>query len=324
MRLGMTAVYFTEGFYMGTEERTSVIRQMAYRYNQLYLTPEKGISGTAVYSDIVRFGKVPAELSERISSESLTGFRGNENDRLFSEVTPAGRVDVVYLHEREDFERFLQIMVYGGEPARVSSGIESAEILGVTNWRRIEKHMDEYFAGGGDLRSWRDEMRRFTNDRKNYQDSIILVGSGGYCGITAEEAGVDEVVWESVSRKIKTYSSCARFIIRRLFSEYKNIIWEEMLSDCIGLLFTFNTYDVSLAKKFFGVSSRGYDRRGKLINFCGENSGDIDRLAVRVSEAAEKLASKTKKLVSSGITDYYDVLFSLEENMNEYVSVIRG
>lgn len=309
---------------MGTESNTSVVREMAYRYNQLYLTPQKGMSGTLEYADIVHYGKLSPEMSRRIEEEGLCGFKGSENDKLFSEVTPAGKVDVVYLEERSDFERFLQVMAYGCEPARVAAGIESAEILGITNWRRIEEKMNRYFDETGRRISLRDEMKMFTRNRKDYQDSIILVGSGGYCGITAEESGFDSLIWDEVSFKIKTYSSCARYIMRRLFSDYKNIIWEEMLSDCIGLLFAFNRYDVSLAKKFFGVSKKGYDRRGKLINFCGEYENSIDQLAVRVSEAIEKLESRTKKLVSSGITDYYDILFSLEENMNEYVSVIKG
>lgn len=301
----------------------SVMQEMAYRYNQLYLTPEKGISGTGVYSDIVRYGKVPPEVNEKIKNEGLSGFIGSENDRLFSEITPAGKIDIVYLQERSDFERFLQIMVYSGEPAAVASKIESAEILGVTNWRKIEDHMNSYLEKGGDTVSWRDELRKFTNDKKNFQDSIILIGSGGYCGLSASEAGFDELIWESVSLKVKTFSSCARFIMRRLFSDYKNIIWEEMLSDCIGLLFTFNKYDVSLAKKFFGVSKKGYDKRGKLISFCGDCGCSIDEYAVRVSEAIDKLGSRTKKLVSSGITDYYDVLFTLEEEMNTYVSMLK-
>ena len=309
---------------MGTEGNQSVVREMAHRYNQLYLTPEKGMSGTVAYSDIVRYGKIPKELSEKISAEDLPGFKGNVNDRLFSEVTPAGRVDIVYLHERSDFERFLQIMAFAGEPAEVASRIESAEILGVTNWRRIEEHMNQYLEAGSEKISWRDELRRFTDDKKNFQDSIILIGSGGYCGLTASEAGIDEFVWDTVSVKIKIYSSCARFIMRRLFSDYKNIIWEEMLSDCIGLLSAFNRYDPALAKKFFGVSKKGYDRRGKLINFCGESIDDIDHLAVRIAEAVDKLGGRVKKLMSSGANDYYDVLFSLEEDMNEFVSVIKG
>ena len=44
----------------------------------------------------------------------------------------------------------------------------------------------------------------------------------------------------------------------------------------------------ALAKKFFGVSKKGYDRRGKLINFCGESIDDIDHLAVRIAEAVDR------------------------------------
>ncbi len=309
---------------MGTEGKMSVVREMAHRYYQLYLTPEKGISGTVTYSDIVRFGKMPDEIREKIRTDELSGFRGNSNDRLFSEVTPAGKVDIVYLYERSDFERFLQIMAFSGEPSDVISKIDSAEILGVTNWRRIEAHMNEYLRTGMENRSYREELRCFTDNKKNFQDSIILIGSGGYCGLTAEEAGFDEFLWNDISVKIKTYSSCAKFIIRRLFRDYKNIIWEEMLSDCIGMLFVFSKYDTALAKKFFGVSAKGYDKRGKLINFCGETDDDIDALAVRISTVTDKLGARVKKLLSSGITDYYDVLFSLEEDMNDFISQIKG
>lgn len=302
----------------------SVVQQMAYRYNQLYLTPEKGMSGTAAYSDIVCYGVVPEDLSGMIKAGELTGFTGSENDRFFTETTPAGVVEIVYLEERSDFERFLQIMAYGGEPAHVASRIECAEILGVTNWRRIENHFSEYMKNTGKSISLRDEMRIINNEKKSFQDSIILIGSGDYCGIKAEEAGFDSMVWNDISVKIKIYSSCARFIIRRLYPDYKNIIWEEMLSDCIGLLFTFNRYDVSLAKKFLGVSKKGYDRRGRLINLCSESSPDIDELAVRVADAADKLGAKTKKLISSGITDYYDILFGLEEDMKEITAIIKG
>ena len=308
---------------MGTERTESVMEKMAYRYNQLYLTPQKGISGTGLYYDIVRYGKVPPEVHSIIKNEGLSGFSCSDKDKFFSETTPAGRVDIIYIHERSDFERFLQIMAYSCEPAKVSPAIESAEILGVTNWRRIENHMSEYINNGGDTCSWRDELRRFKNDRKNYQDSLIVLWNSGYCGLTGKDVKMSEEIWEDVSLKIKIYSSCARFIYRRLFSEYKNIIWEEMLADCIGILFAFNTYDVVLAKKIFGVSSKGYDRRGKLLNHIDVSEGDVDKIAIRLSEAIDKLGIQVKKLISSGITDYYDVLFKLEEDMKIYTSILK-
>lgn len=307
------------------EVRTSsVMQEMAYRYNQLYLTPEKGVSGTGVYSDIVRYGKLPPEIDEKIKNEGLSGFKCSEKDRLFSENTPAGMVDILFLQERSDFERFVQVMVYSCEPAAVASKIESAEILGVTNWRKIENHMNDYLSNGGSNLSWRDELRKFTNNKKNYQDTILVIGSGGYCGLTAEEAGFEKDTWEEISVKIKIYSSCARYIVRKLFSDYKDIIWEEMLADCAGLLYATGRYDVSLAKKFFGVSGKGYDRRGKLINFSGDTEYNINELAVRVSEAIDKLGKYVNKLLAEDDLDYYKILFRLMEEMNTFVSVIKG
>ena len=307
------------------EVRTSsVMQEMAYRYNQLYLTPEKGVSGTGVYSDIVRYGKLPPEIDEKIKNEGLSGFKCSEKDKLFSENTPAGMVDILFLQERSDFERFVQVMVYSCEPAAVASKIESAEILGVTNWRKIENHMNDYLSNGGSNLSWRDELRKFTNNKKNYQDTILVIGSGGYCGLTAEEAGFEKDTWEEISVKIKIYSSCTRYIVRKLFSDYKDIIWEEMLADCAGLLYATGRYDVSLAKKFFGVSGKGYDRRGKLINFKGDSEFEINELAVRVSSATDKLGKYVNKLLAEDDLDYYKILFRLMEEMNTFVSIIKG
>ena len=282
------------------------------------------ISGTGVYSDIVRYGKLPPEIDEKIKNEGLSGFKCSEKDRLFSENTPAGMVDILFLQERSDFERFVQVMVYSCEPAAVASKIESAEILGVTNWRKIENHMNDYLSNGGSNLSWRDELRKFTNNKKNYQDTILVIGSGGYCGLTAEEAGFEKDTWEEISVKIKIYSSCARYIVRKLFSDYKDIIWEEMLADCAGLLYATGRYDVSLAKKFFGVSGKGYDRRGKLINFKGDSEFEINELAVRVSSATDKLGNYVNRMLAEDNTDYYRILFRLMEEMNTFVSIIKG
>lgn len=309
---------------MDEVRNSSVMQEMAYRYNQLYLTPEKGVSGTGVYSDIVRYGKLPPEIDEKIKNEGLSGFKCSEKDRLFSENTPAGMVDILFLQERSDFERFVQVMVYSCEPAAVASKIESAEILGVTNWRKIENHMNDYLSNGGSNLSWRDELRKFTNNKKNYQDTILVIGSGGYCGLTAEEAGFEKDTWEEISVKIKIYSSCARYIVRKLFSDYKDIIWEEMLADCAGLLYATGRYDVSLAKKFFGVSGKGYDRRGKLINFKGDSEFEINELAVRVSSATDKLGNYVNRMLAEDNTDYYRILFRLMEEMNTFVSIIKG
>ncbi len=301
----------------------SVMERMAHRYNQLYLSPEKGISETGVYTDIVNYGKTPPEIRTKMN-QGLSGFKCSEFDRLFSEITPAGKVDIVYLHERSDFERFIQIMAYRGEPADISSELESAEIVGITNWRKIEMHMDDYIRRGGSALSWREELRKFRGEKDNYQDTLIIVSNCDYSGVSAEDAGFGDIVWNQVSLKIRIYNACALYACHRMYKNCKSILMEEIFGDCIGMLFALNKYDPVLAKKFMGVSKKGYIGTGKLKTLdlsCDDM--DIDKLAVSVSNVIDKIDSHVKKMLLSGITDYYEVLSRLEDKVNTYISILE-
>ena len=299
-----------------------VIEQMAQKYNQLYLAPEKGISGTGLYSDIVHYGKTPPEVFKKIQNE-LSGFKCSKYGRLFTEITPAGKVEILYIYNNSDFERFLQIMAYRGEPACIPDKIETAEIEGITNWRKIEKHMQDYLFSGGDSVMWSSELKNFTNNRQNYQDTLIVIKRSDYSGITYEKSGYAKLLWNDISLKIKIYYACTHYVCRKMYGGCKNIIWNELVADCMGILFALNKYDVLLAKKFLGVSKHGYDNHGRLINYCSETENDLNELAVKISTVIDKMSVQIKKLLASGITDYYNILFNLQERMNTYLDIIK-
>ena len=79
-----------------------MISELAKRFTQLYIKPEKGASQSELYRGIVRRG-------EKYSGE-LTHFIGSDEDSLTKAHTPAGTVELIYLKNREDFECFYQIM----------------------------------------------------------------------------------------------------------------------------------------------------------------------------------------------------------------------
>ena len=308
---------------IGMNSAVSVMETMAQRYNQLYLTPKKGISETGVYTDIVHYGKTPPEVAVKMN-EGLSGFKCSKYDKLFSETTPAGKVDIVYIHERSDFERFIQIMAYRGEPANVSSSLESAEIVGITNWRKIEQHMNEYIDHGGNELSWRDELRKFRGEKKNYQDTLIIISNCDYSGVNADEAGFGELVWNQLSLKIRIYNACALYTCRRIYKKCNSILLEEIFGDCVGMLFALNKYDTSLARKFMGVSGKKYNGVGRLKSLVlGMDDVDIDKVAVNVSTVIDKVGTCVKKMISSGVTDYYEILSGLEEKANTYISILE-
>ncbi|MDO5558210.1 MAG: hypothetical protein Q4F95_01285 [Oscillospiraceae bacterium] len=291
----------------------SAIEQLAQKYNQLYLTPEEGISFTGVYSDVVKCGKIPESISYKITQSGLTGFSCSEKDKLMIEETPAGPAEILYIYNSSDFDRFIQIMAYQCEPVTVSSVMNSAEISGITNWRKIESHMKEYLVDGGDPDEWKEELRRFTLNRSNYQDSIIVIRRCRYSGLTAGEAGFTEEEWERYSRKLMIYHSISHFVTRKLYPESRNIFFNEITADCLAMLFTFDKYSASLAKKFLGVSKRGYNDRGRLANYYFESRDQLNTLAVKISGIIDRVSSFVSKMLESEAGSYYDILMALQE-----------
>ena len=73
----------------------SVISELAKRFPQLCIKPEKDASQSELYRGIVRRGEQ--------YSGSLSHFTGSDEDSLTIEETPAGNVETIFLKNREDF-----------------------------------------------------------------------------------------------------------------------------------------------------------------------------------------------------------------------------
>lgn len=303
-------------------ESVSVLEKMAHRYNQLYLNPETGISETGVYSDIVQYGKIPPEVSEKMK-KGLSGFKCSENDKFFSEITPVGKVEILYIHERSDFERFIQIMAYRGEPVSISENLDIAEIDGITNWRKIENHMNDYFINGGHHTMWRDELDNFKKSKTNYQDDLIVVTDSNYCGVNADQTEYSEFLWKEISMKMNIYSSCARMIRRRIYHNCSNKLWEEINADCIGMLFAINKFDPELENQILGISKNGYNKKGKLQICYPEKNNNLDDIAKKLIPVISKICNYVKKLIESGYMDYYDIIEKLEEKKENYIQLFQ-
>lgn len=154
----------------------SVIKELAERFPQLYLKPEKGVSQSELYRSIVRRG-------EKYSGE-LSHFKGSEGDSLTTAHTPAGTVEMVFLRNREDFECFYRIMAAKCEPVSIPRSVGASYIGGINDWSKIHSHMEDYRKNGGSDED--DEFRRFTADKSNYKTSIILLSEGFYSNIGYE------------------------------------------------------------------------------------------------------------------------------------------
>ena len=198
---------------------------------------------------------------------------------------------VITLCQRKDFELFFQIMAKRCRPDPVPATQGAATLDGVINWTKIREHQQAFLLeaalAGIDSPNWKDEWKRFTADKANYTDALILLSIGPYSAVPAKRVGMEQAEWLHRSHTIRFYHECTHFICRRLFPEQKEPLWDELLADAVGLYASFGRYMPELAALFLGVSPDGYTG-GRLENYVS-SAENIDALARNVYRAVFRL-----------------------------------
>ena len=284
----------------------SVLENLAQIYRQLYLRP--GEVSPEEYKKIVNKGMEP-------EVKDLSHFRCHPQDRCLYENTPAGEVMVVTLNQRQDFELFLQIMANRCVPYEVPSTQGASIIDGLINWTKIQNHRTKFMiskrASGDTDPDWNAEFKRFTADKKNYNDTVIVLCAGPYSGIKSEQVGMPETEWLNISMKIRRVHECTHFVCRRLYPEKKDTVWDELVADAAGIYAALGRYDLKMAELFLGITETGYTG-GRLQNYTGNE--DIDNLAMRVHSVLSKI---DKVILNHEGVSAYDMVLILEDKKEE-------
>ncbi len=292
----------------------SVISELAKRFPQLCIKPEKDASQSELYRGIVRRGEQ--------YSGSLSHFTGSDEDSLTIEETPAGNVETIFLKNREDFECFYQIMAEKCEPVPVLRSVGASYIGGINDWSKIHAHMEEYEKNGGtDTDS---EFKRFTADKANYKTSIILLSDGFYSNISYGNTPYGEEEWRGISLEIRKYHELTHFVCRHFFPGNIKPIWDELLADFYGLLCATGTYDTVLALKFLGIEDGKYIS-GRLERYVeGQISGELVGEIVELTELLTGLVPY--KFIRED--DNFSTIISIQNKsidfLKKYPSVNRG
>ena len=256
------------------------IRDYAARYRQLLLPIEDGISKTEAYRRVVLQGQNTAGQDVSFNCDRI--------ERYICR-TPAGEAEIMLVSDREDFEHLYHALAYKCEPVPIPASVGAVTISGVINREKINKHRDDYLAQGN--MDWNAEFKRFTADKSNYCDTIILLSSGPYSSIPAEQVHMSDSEWAAKSVIIRMYHELTHFICRKLYPEKKDVIRDEIYADCIGLIAAFGAYDPLLAKTFLGIETEPYRKGGRLEHYapaCTEE--DILTARQWIREAEERVA----------------------------------
>ncbi len=291
----------------------NVIEELAKSYAQLYIVPGDDVDD--IYANVVRKGQKP-------DTNDLSHFYTNDNDNLQILDTPAGNVLCVTLGDRRDFVTFIRIMANRCKMVDVPDTQGASAISGIINWKKIYNHKDEFLKTLKDtddpISEWNMEFKRFTSDKANYLDTLIVLSIGPYSAVPANVFGMTDDEWLTASDTIRKYHECTHFICRRLYPDKKEAIWDEVVADAVGIYAAFGRLDTDMEKAFLGIEDHHYSS-GRLENYVEEDDvikkkRILDDLACRIDIVLERF----KDICNDNALDSpFDLAIRLEESMDE-------
>ena len=279
-----------------TNMRDDIVR-LSRRYPQLLLPIRAGTRQTEEYQSAVLCGEALEREPDFLCPEEI---------ELSACDTPAGRAESVYFGRREDFVHAYRALAYRCEPAEIPDSVGAGYVGGLINWEKIHSHRDEYLAAGGE--DWEAEFKRFTSDKRNYRDSLILLSGGEYSNIPAADVGLDEESWRRLSVVIRRYHELTHFVCRGLYPENIDALRDEVIADAIGLVAAFGRYDTALAARFLGAEGESFREGGRLSHYVKD--GELPEALVRAKVLIAEYAGRIRRAQPEA-ADVFDLLLRI-------------
>ncbi len=266
--------------------------EVLQRLVQFRFPIQEGISQTEAYRSATRRGVTVDDMPE------ATGLvlKQPEQLQLVVHQSLAGAIPVLLAGNREDFVSLVQALTMRNEPDPVPASMGACIVSGFNNWDRIRSYRQQWEARNSDNCSeenWATEFKRIIPQKELYQDRFIILSDGPYSNVSAQDMGLSEAQWRSLSLTIRLEHECTHYFTRRLFSSMRNNLLDELIADYMGIVAATGYYRSDWFLRFLGLESFPHYREGgRLQNYRGQpplSDGAFKILQALVKDAAENL-----------------------------------
>ncbi len=274
----------------------TVLEELAAEYPQLYLDPDRETRET--YRQVVLCGEEPVQ-------KSLAHYSRDTFDKMDIADTPAGKVRVVSLGNRRDFELVMRgLMAAKNGPQAVIPESTGASMLTVFNWPRIRRHLAAFPKEQQD-----EEFRKFTSVKENYLDMLVLLSRGPYSHVDAEAAGHTQEEWLEISDTIRRFHELTHVICRRLYPDRIHAVWDELVADAVGLYAAYGCFDLEKEKLFLGIRD-GHYVGGRLENYTDRP----EQYAATVSAVLDCMKALIEEKTTGTGAEHFDLILILMDS----------
>lgn len=190
--------------------------------------------------------------------------------RLRLQQTMAGRIPVISVANRPDFELLLQALTNRNEPMAVPAAMGAVMVSAYNNWDRIARYRRDWLKAHPDG-DWAEAFRQLIPHKALYQDRFILVSSGPYSGVPAEALGLGADEWLRLSLEIRIHHECAHYAMKRIYGFMRNNLLDEVIADYMGLMGASGAFRGDWFLTFMGLEQHPeYRPAGRLEVYRGE------------------------------------------------------
>lgn len=217
--------------------------------------------------------------------------------------TFAGRIPVIQVDNRSDFETLVRVFSCRNEPVPIPSSMGACMIKGYNNWDRVKKYKVKWQKKNGhknipDL-LWKLEFEKLKTRTELYRDRFLILSNKEYSNVSAGMMGMPADKWQRLSLVIRREHESTHYCTLRFWGSARNDLLDELIADYMGIVAAAGRYRASWFLCFMGLENYpDFRPGGRLTNYLKDRElsdeafSDLKRY---IKDAAQNLESFSER-----------------------------
>ncbi len=238
------------------------------RLVQLNFPIREGISHNHNYQQATRRGLDTFAMPEAKGVE----LEEADDIELYLYQTIAGKIPVMQVSNRSDFETLVRVFAHRNEPVMIPPSMGACMIKGYNNWDRVKKYKEKWYRehGGQEVPDllWSLEFERMKSQPELYRDTFLILSDREYSNVPAETLGISGDDWRRISLIIRREHEATHYCTLRFLGSACNHLLDEIIADYMGLVAATGRYEAHWFLCFMGLENYpAYRTGGRLANY---------------------------------------------------------
>ena len=313
--------------YIKDISRVGLLSELPKKLIQLNFPVKEGMSKNSNYQLATRNGGDSLLMPEATGAELVEP--GNIEVYLYQTI--AGRIPVIQVNNRNDFETLVRVFSYKNEPVPIPASMGACMIKGYNNWDRVKKYKEKWHNENNYMENmdflWKLEFEKMKSQKELYQDKFLILSDKEYSNVPAEMLGIAGDEWRRLSLVIRREHEAAHYCTLRFFGSALNHLLDELIADYMGIVAAAGKYTAHWFLCFMGLENYPDLRSGgRLVNYLENKeltNEAFEALKSYVKNAARNLEAFSEKYapeVYQGEGKYKMLLAMSKMNLIELAS----